>query len=83
MKEELRLKLKDQIPEKFKIESAMDYDNGFAKVRGVIGSWACVIEYNHWEDPDNVWLVASAIDGTSKEGPCPLNQLKNILSSLS
>jgi len=82
MTEENRLRLKKQLPETFKIESAMDYES-YCKVRGLLGQWAVIIEWNYTDEPDRVWLATHGISTLGKEGPCDLNQLKNVLLSLS
>jgi len=84
MKDELRLKLKDLLSEKFVIDTATDFpDQEMCKVRGMIGQWAVLIEWEYGKDEETLYLETVGINGQGQNGPCLLDNLKMVLEGLS
>jgi len=84
MRDELRLKLKGLLPEKFIIDSAIDYpEDGACKVRGKIGQWAVLIEWHYLENEEMCWLETVGLDSQGNKGECLVDNLYRVLSGLS
>jgi hypothetical protein len=83
MDDRFKIQLRDQIPEKFIMDSSTDYpDDQACKIRGFIGQFAILIEWHYGENPDNLWLESVGLDQQGKQGECPVNKLKEILEGL-
>jgi len=84
MTEELKNKLKSQLPENFTIDDAMDYpETGTCRVRGYIGQWAILLEWYHRDSPEEAFLQAIGIDSKSQSGHLPFDAIKQTLMTLS
>lgn len=82
MKEELRQKLNEQLPETLHIDDAMDYPkDNMCKVRGSIGIYAIVIQWDYEASPNSVFLEAFGPYGSNR-GEVSLDKLKEALESL-
>jgi hypothetical protein len=84
MTEEQRKIIIDQIPEGFNCHDDRYFEEeGICRIRGDIGKYGIIIEWLYKEEPNEVWLVSQGIEITdNKEGPCPIENLKEILLKL-